>query len=241
MKQFVVLDKNKHRRHSVVVGDISHSDNRHLCPVYPTEFHAVARDCPIVFARSKDGEPLESCAMLGIKPGKNLFWREGKWQGEYIPATLRAYPFYLYCKDSSPSNAIVCVDPSALSLTAVNGVGYKLFEKNGDPSQRLVEARSLLEKIYQQKIQSREFVRHLMQMELLQEQVVLVDLPHNTKHQLTGVFCVSEKRLDALSRSDFLVLRERGYLSIIYAHIFSLRQSGNLSQLFKKYHARSLH
>jgi len=241
MKQIVVLDKNKHRWHSFEAGKLSYSENQHICQVYPAEFHAVARDCPIVFAKSKDGERLESCAMLGIKPGKNLFWQEGKWQGNYIPATLRAHPFYLRYRDDDPNSAVVCIDSSALSPAEPSGSGHKLFNESGEPSQHLAGATDLLQKIHQQKMQGRELILCLIEMDLLQEQVVLVDLPGNTKHQLTGVFCISEKRLNELNERDFLTLRKCGYLAYIYAHIFSLKQSGNLSHLFNKYHARSLH
>ncbi|WP_026305104.1 SapC family protein [Microbulbifer sp. VTAC004] len=236
----IILDKNKHHRHSVLVGDISHSDKRHVCPVYPGEFHTVAQDCPVVFAKSDDGQALESCAMLGIKPGKNLFWQEGKWQGTYIPAVLRAHPFYLHYQDVDSKSAVICIDSSALSAEA-GETAHKLFEENGEPTQHLAGARNLLYKIHQQKLQGKEFIRCLTELDLLQEQVVLVDLPGNTKHHLTGVFCVSEKRLNELDERDFLTLRKRGYLAYIYAHIFSLKQSVNLSGLFKKYHARSLH
>ncbi|GAB2890181.1 hypothetical protein GCM10027180_20280 [Microbulbifer echini] len=241
MNQIVALDKNKHRRHNILTGDLSRSETHHVCQVYVSEFSVLAGECPIIFLKSKDGDALESCALLGITPGKNLFWQEGKWQGAYIPATLRAYPFYLHYKDSIGINPIICIDASSISLNDFSGVGQRLFNDSGDATPTLLEASNLLRGIHQQKIQSREFIRCLTEMDLFQEQVVTVDLPANTKHNLTGVFCVTKERISELSNSDFLCLREKGYLTAIYAHMFSLHQSGNLSQLFKKYQARVLH
>ncbi|WP_226643371.1 SapC family protein [Microbulbifer variabilis] len=241
MNQIVALDRNKHRKYNVLTGDISHSETRHVCQIYLSEFSALAGECPIVFLKSKDEDSLDSCALLGIKPGQNLFWQQGKWQGNYIPANMRAYPFYLLYKDMATTGPVVCVDSSSLSLGNFDGDGKRLFDDEGEATKALSEVKNLLSGIHQQKIKSKEFIHCLTEMGLVQEQVVVVDLPGNTKHRLTGVFCVTVERLNALSDSDFLRLKERGYLAAIYAHIISLQQSANLSRLFKRYHAKLLH
>ncbi|USD21827.1 SapC family protein [Microbulbifer variabilis] len=242
MKQIIVaLNSNKHRRHSVLAGDISHSETRHICQVYLPEFTALAGECPIIFLKSQEENALESCALLGIKPGQNLFIQQDKWLGGYIPATLRAYPFYLHYKDQLETNPIICVDSSSLSLGSLDGNRSRLFDDEGQATNALLQARNLLNGIHQQKSNNKEFIRCLTEMELFQEQVVVVDLPGNTKHRLTGVFCVTSERMNALDDNDFLRLKERGYLAPIYAHMLSLHQSTNLSRLFKKYQARLLH
>ncbi|WP_444920777.1 SapC family protein [Microbulbifer sp. CnH-101-G] len=241
MSQIVALDRNKHRKYNVLTGDISHSETRHVCQVYLSEFSMLAGQCPIIFLKSKGENSLDSCALLGIKPGQNLFWQLGKWQGNYIPATLRAYPFYLHYKNIASTSPVICVDSSSLSLGNFDGEGKRLFDDEGEVTKTFSQVSNLLSGIHQQKIKNKEFIHCLTEMELFQEQVVVVDLPGNTKHRLTGVFCVTAERLNALTDRDFLRLKELGYLSAIYAHMLSLEQSANLSRLFKRYHAKLLH
>ncbi|WP_444934700.1 SapC family protein [Microbulbifer sp. JTAC008] len=235
------MDKKKHRNCKLIKSDLSHSKNSHICPILLPEFIPVARACPIIFARSKETGKLESCGLLGVTPGENLFWQEGQWQGDYIPASIRSYPFYLKYKEGDSSNAFVCVESSLLSEDGNSSLGVRLFEENGNPSGHLLEAQRRLEDIHLKKTQVWKFVAILQRNNLLVEKEINIDLPGDVKHKLTGVYCISEKRLGELDSAAFLELRESGCLPFIYAHLFSLQKSTALSALHKKFHAKILH
>ncbi|WP_157953854.1 SapC family protein [Microbulbifer sp. A4B17] len=241
MRQLVVLDTKKHRNCQLLKNDLSHSKDLHICLIFLPEFLHIARTCPIIFTRSKETGKLESCALLGVNPGKNLFWQEGQWQGDYIPVSVRSYPFYLKYNQDDFSSAYVCVDSSQLFVGENGSQGINLFEHNGEPSKYLLEAQRRLEDIHLQKLEIWKFVGLLQQLNLLQEQEINIDLPGGVKHKFKGVYCVSEERLAKLKSKDFLRLRDSGYLPFIYAHLFSLQQSKTLSALHKKNHSKIIH
>ncbi|WP_444918825.1 SapC family protein [Microbulbifer sp. JMSA003] len=241
MRQLVILDKKKHRNCKLIKSDLSHSKSLHVCPILLPEFIPVARACPIIFTRSKETGKLESCALLGVTPGENLFWQEDQWLGEYIPTTIRTYPFYLKYKQSDSSSAYICVESSLLTANENSSQAIRLFEENGKPSSYLLEAQRRLENIHLQKIRVTNFVALLTRFKLLVENQINVDLPGEVKHKLTGVYCISEERLGELDSRAFLELRESGCLPFIYAHLFSLQQTSALSELHKRYHAKIIH
>ncbi|MCO1332935.1 SapC family protein [Microbulbifer sp. OS29] len=241
MKKLVILDKKRHRKYQVLKADISHSHDLHICTVSLAEFNPLARACPIIFTASKETGRLESCALLGVKPGQNLFWQNGEWQGDYIPSAIRNHPFYLRYKPGDFTSAYVCVDTSQLLLGEGRAEGVDLFDDKGEPSQYLLETQHRLKVMHARRLQDWEFVSCLQKLGLLQEKVILVDLPGNTKHKLKGAFCISEERLGKLAQAEFLSLRNKGYLPYIYAHLFSLQQSSKLSALHKSNQTQILH
>ncbi|WP_444929356.1 SapC family protein [Microbulbifer sp. SSSA002] len=241
MRQLTILDKKKHRSCRLLEFDLSHSKNLHICPIVLPEFAAIARACPIIFTKSKETGKLGSCALLGVKPGENLFWQQGQWQSDYIPLAIRSYPFGLKYRQGDLSSAYVCVESSLLSVGDSASQGKNLFERNGQPSKYLLDNQRRLETIHLQKLQAWKFVEFLQQLNLLVEKEINIDLPGGVKHKFRGVYCVSEEKLGKLGDADFLKLRDTGCLPFIYAHLFSLRQSENLSVLHKKNHAKTLH
>ncbi|WHI44530.1 SapC family protein [Microbulbifer sp. JMSA004] len=241
MRQLVVLDKKKHRNYRLLKHDLSHSKNLHICPILLSEFISVSRTSPIIFTKSKETGKLESCALLGVTPGENLFWQEGRWQGDYIPVSIRSHPFYLRYKKDDLSNAYVCVESSLLCASKDSSQGVALFEHNGEPSKHLLAAQRELENIHLKKLQTWKFVESLQKFDLLKEQEINIDLPGETKHKLKGVYCISEDKVRKLGATEFLKLRDIGCLPFIYAHLFSLLQSSNLRALHKKNYSKVLH
>jgi len=82
-------------------------------PITLSEFPAVARDYPIVFA----GDAPQPFALLGLREGHSLMVNDaGQWRkGRYVPAHLRRYPFVFM---EAPDNQFVlCIDeaPNILS------------------------------------------------------------------------------------------------------------------------------
>ncbi|WP_445363022.1 SapC family protein [Microbulbifer sp. ANSA003] len=241
MKQWVVLDKKKHRNVRLLKSDLSHSKNLHVCSILLTEFTPVAHACPIIFAKSKDSGKLESSALLGVKPGENLFWQEGQWQGEYVPESVRNYPFCLKYKQNDFSSAYICIESSLLSAGKCTSPSVSLFEVDGKASKDLLEIQRRLKKSHFNRMQVWKFIDILQKFNLLEEKIINIDLADGLKHKFTGVYCISESRLQKLEAEKFLKLRELGYLPFIYSHLFSLQKASALSALYQKYKVKVLH
>jgi hypothetical protein len=70
---------------------------------------------------------------------------------------------------------------------------------------------------------------------LATQQVRLQHRPDGRLYNIDGIYTVNEQKLNELSDEDFLDMRSRGILSLIYAHLHSLQQLRRVSE--RQYHA----
>ena len=66
----------------------SYGPFRNQVAVFASEFDAVQREYPILFARTADGS-LQGVAILGLARDENLFLDSERWDAAYVPALLR--------------------------------------------------------------------------------------------------------------------------------------------------------
>lgn len=241
MSQIVALDKLRHRNYRVRSAGLSHSAAQHTCAALLGEFSDLAAEFPIIFVRAESGDALRCVALLGIKPGQNLFWQEQRWQARYIPAALRAHPFAAATIDRAEGQFALCLDEQSPAIVESGREGEALFDAEGRESIYLTRVVQSMAQLRGQEQASNRFVSHLRDLDLLEEQVILVKLAGGVDHRLSGVFRVNEKALNALSDEAFVDLRRRGYLAAIYAHLNSLRQVNNLSRLHGRVRRESVH
>ena len=96
LAQPVALNQDQHKDLKVVQkfsNEILHE--RHIAPLMLQEFTAAAPHFPIFFLKAPEAEVYSPVAVLGLKDGQNLFMKDGEWEGQYLPAGIRAYPFTL--------------------------------------------------------------------------------------------------------------------------------------------------
>lgn len=239
--RLTALDKNRHRNFSVRQNSLAHTANLHTCAALLGEYSDLASEYPIVFVRTENGDGLRSVALLGVKPGQNLFWQKSQWQGRYLPLAVRAQPFAAVGVPGSDDRIAICIDESSPLSIADGRRGEPLFDRGGAQTEYLGNVSRFLAQIYRQEALSRIFVGHLEEKDLLEEQVMLVNLPGGVDHRLTGVFRINESALNKLPDRDFVDLRKKGYLPAIYAQIQSLRQVHNLSRLHAQMHRENVH
>ena len=89
----VPVNHARHGEWSVEVGgDYGFSRNLNSVPIMAVEFARAASEYPIVFAGTD--ETVMPVVIVGMRGNENLYVSEqGKWQGRYIPAFIRLYPF----------------------------------------------------------------------------------------------------------------------------------------------------
>ena len=102
--------------------------HQHFLPLHVGEFGAAAINYPIIFA----GEAHAPLAVMGVKPGENLFIAaDGLYRtGAYIPAYIRRYPFVV-ARDDQAQRMVVCIDRAFAQFT----------EDEGQPRHALVRGR----------------------------------------------------------------------------------------------------
>jgi hypothetical protein len=213
-----VLDPERHRG-LALKHEIPYSFARQVnaIPLNAVEIPAAAEFYPVAFAPAPQSTPV---AIVGLRDDENLFVSgSGEWlSGAYIPAYCRRYPF-IFARGERAAELLLAVDVTDLG-TEIGG-DRRFFDEAGEPTET---TRNALEfcKQYQEAAQATEaFGRALDDLGLLIDKEVDIEIPRLHRRRFSGIRIVDEKEVDALDGDLFLELRARGYLGLIYAHLFS--------------------
>ena len=113
LAQPVALNPEQHKDLKIVQKfstEVLH--DRHIAPLMLQEFTAAATHYPIFFLKAGEGEVYSPVAVFGLKDGQNLFMKDDQWEGQYVPAGIRAYPFTLL--QASEDQLVLCVNEPTL-------------------------------------------------------------------------------------------------------------------------------
>ena len=199
------------------------ASNAQSVPIGLTEFDAIAQHYPILFTTGPTPVPV---ALLGLRDGQNLFVRpDGTWLPDaYVPAYVRAFPF-IFVEDAGNKTLVVGIEPDAPQIGSEGG--QPLFE-DGRPSPALNEAVGFCQAFREAVNAAANFGRALETAKLLEEEEATVNFSAGGSARIRGFKIVKPERLAEVDDATFLDWRRMGYLSAIYAHLFS---SGRWSRL----------
>ena len=223
----VVLERHRNKR----VRNTSKFDfasKFHIAYVTLHEFARAAATYPILFLEDKPNDGFRPVVLMGLQNGENLFVdNNGAWNASYIPAMIRRYPFAL-SKGSEEGRFIVCVDEGSSLLSDTEGA--PMFDEKGEPTEVMENVKRYLSELQQMDRITQEFTRFMQSQNLLTPLNMRVKAAPQARN-ITGCFVINEERMNSLSDSFFLEVREKGYLPAIYAHLISLPQIERLVQL----------
>lgn len=214
------LDRNRHRllRLNTTSG-FAHVRDTNSAVVLGPEFYDLAREYPIVFVEAEPGQ-FAPIAALGVEDGRNLFVDEaGRWNAQYIPASVRRYPFTAGRTGENEFSVCIDIDSPWWSRTE----GTSLFDEHGEPTELTRNAIEFLNLLQQDRGVTEEFCRRLKQADLLQSMELSADMPDGSKLTVSGFWSVNEEKLRALPEAEAAQWLRNGGLGWIYAHLISLR------------------
>jgi hypothetical protein len=191
-------------------------------PLSFTEFAPAAHDYPIAFISGDSGSTFVAMAILGLEAQQNLFVaNDDGWDaGVYLPAYVRRYPFCMTrvtVDGQEQSERIACVEKRA-----VNAKGEALYDSKGEPLPVWDHLRKLLFEFEADLARTEEMCRKLHELRLLEIFSAQVAPQGETPIALTGMYRVSEERLNALPAGMLQELARNGMLSRVYAQLLSL-------------------
>ena len=199
-----------------------------ILPVIVHEFAKAASAMPIIFIKpNAESTEYQPAALLGLKPEENLFYGDGKWLGDYLPAVVTHHPFAMVPTQGEENRLQMLINEDSAQYNEEDGDA--LFE-DGKETEYLTKRKETLGNYFNSMHVTREFTKALAEKELLIEQTLSVDI-NGEKVQLNGLFLVDEKKLNELPDEEYLELRKRGFLAPIYAHLGSLHQVNRLARL----------
>lgn len=218
----VPVSAEMHREVSVRSGQsFGFATGLNSVPLVVAEFEKAAVEYPIVFAG--EGEAMAPAAVLGLRESENLFIdAEGRWQGDYVPAFLRRYPFvFAGSGEGEQETLTLCID-EAFDGVNRDGRGERLFDSEGNRTQYLQNVLQFTSDYQAQHNLTRNFCTSLRELNLLEPATARITLPGGASMALTGFQRVNPDRLKALEDATVIELFRSDMLGLIHAHLGSL-------------------
>jgi hypothetical protein len=218
-KQAIPVSKELHGSLSIdTKQDYSFASQVNSVPLTATEFPNAARDYVIVFAGQETPMP---AAILGVQQDQNIFISDdGRWEGRYIPAFVRRYPF-VFSTNEDKSTFTLCIDKEFQGLNE-DDRGEKLFDEEGEKTSYLDKMLNFLSEYQVQFQRTQTFCEKLKELDLLESMQAHISLPGGSQQSLTGFQVINRDRLKALDGDKLAELAKTDELELAYLHLQSL-------------------
>jgi|TARA_B110000908_G_C10229675_1_gene439886 hypothetical protein len=230
MANIVAIKKEQHEKLKLAnKRNLKQVSGQHIIPVTAAEFAQSASSFPVVLVKDPESERYRCVAMLGLESGENLFYKEDKWLGLYIPQSIGMAPFMLGVDPDKEKTLTVCVDLDSEFIG--DDKELALFDEQGEESEVLKNVQQSLGRIYENERMTDQFIKELADNDLLQELELKINSISGENKKLVGIFTVNEKKVAQLADDKVLDFHKRGLFVPIYAMLGSLSQMNRLIQL----------
>ena len=217
----VPITHARHGKWSLEVGqDYSFSRRVNSVPLMTAEFPSAAGEYAMVFGGA--GDAVIPAAILGVRADENLFVSsDGKWQGRYVPAFLRRYPFVFSSREDGKTFTL-CIDEGFPGFNQADR-GQRLFTDDGKPTPYVDNVLKFLQQYQVEFNRTQAFCKRLKELNLLEPMQAQVSLDSGEKRLLTGFSVVDRARLKTLSSTVLADLVKSDELELVYMHLASMR------------------
>ncbi len=191
------------------------------------ESNEVAKHYPIFFVKDVDG--YSPIALLGLDRNRNLFVNSGgEWKnGRYIPALIRLYPFaFVKQADSKEGEISIAYDGEYEGINSPDGEPF--FKENGELSPFGEKVKDFAEETFKALRRTQEMLKLADSLGLLSPVDITIGKEGEKQYKVTGVFQVEGEKLNSLSDEHLLEVTKSGLLHLIYNHLDSASNFGNL-------------
>lgn len=196
-------------------------------PVLAAEFATSALEFTIIFAG--EGDVVFPSVILGMKEGQNAYVKEdGTWDGRYVPAFLRRYPF-VFATSEDNQTFTLCVDEEFEGLNK-DGEGERLFDSKGERTQYLENTLNFATEYQAQFTRTQAFANRLVELDLLEPAQAQFNLSSGERAQLSGFKTISREKLKALPAETLAEMAATDELELCYLHLHSLNNISPMTQ-----------
>jgi hypothetical protein len=219
------LTVDKHKFWSVSDHtDYEFTRDLRFVPLLASELALACAEYPIAFIEAKGQAPMP-IAILSLDRSNRFVGEKGQWEGSYLPAFIRRYP-YVFSKEAGSDTYFLCIDESS-SCISVEGIsGERIFDESGEQTgyiQRVVEFLSA----YQIEHAKTELLgQRLKEMNLLEVKQISKNREVNGEMQqevvLNGLQTVDKARVDTLTDEKLIDIVRDGTYELVCYHWRSL-------------------
>lgn len=227
----VPLDSNEHADMSLKTDfNFDFTKEINAVPVNLIEIPQVSRFYPIAFGTDDSATPV---AILGVRNEENLFVEDdGNWRKEtYIPAYIRRYPF-IFSETPDSEQLALCIDMNDDVVEKTDK--HPFFDKNGKPTTLSKNGLEFCKSYHAASEQTNSIGKALLEKGLLIDRQADMTLENGQKISFSGFRVIDEKKFAKLDKNTLHEWHNNGWLSVIYAHLFSMNNWAFLTQLLNQ-------
>lgn len=231
-KSAVPLSSETHRDLSVRTdGNYAFAQTVNSVPIVAAEFRPAAADCAIVFAG--EGDSVFPVVILGLQESENLYVGEdNKWNGRYVPAFIRRYPFVFAAGEDEKSFSL-CIDTEHEGVNSDNE-GERLFDSRGERTSYLENVLGFAKDYQAQFLRTQAFCRRLADLDLLEPMQAQYRTPSGETGRLNGFSAVNREKLKALPGETLSEMVKTDELELLFVHLQSLNNLQPLAERVEK-------
>jgi len=228
------IDFQRHGRLRIKPSpDYAHAKEANLVPVTMGELGACIGCFPVVFIPTADNG-MRPMALLGLRPGENIYYNKDVWESAYIPRMIQMHPFVIAFDDRIENSTTVtaCIDRSSPCISEDEGIA--LFTPTGEETEYVGVANRLLKEVYESELVTGQFIRKLRELDLIAPFDLIVQPKDGEPRRITGMFQINESKLRELGPEQLLELHKQDYLPPCYMMLASMFQMPRLLRLRNK-------
>lgn len=208
----VALEKKKHVDLKLNrTQNYAFANNTNSVPLGGMEFFQASRDFPILFVKNAKDEYLPM-AILSLREASHDMGED--WEGTYVPAFIRRYPFAM-----TPEK-VVMFDAKAPHFEGEGG--EPLFKAENEPTDTLKEIVGFLEAVDASFRRTEEFSRACAEKALFEPYNATIKFD-NASVRMSDLYCLNEKKLhESLDKDEVFDWFNKGWIGWAHAHLHSL-------------------
>lgn len=231
-KSAVPLSSESHRDISVRTdGTYGFAETVNSVPIVAAEFRQAAADCAVVFGG--EGDTVFPVVILGLQEAKNLYVGADKaWNGRYVPAFIRRYPFVFAAGDDEKSFTL-CIDTTYEGVNTDNE-GERLFDSRGERTTYLESMLGFTKDYQAQFVRTQAFCKRLSELQLLEPVQAQFNTSSGQKGRLNGFSAVNRDKLKELSGETLEQMLKTDELELLFVHLQSLNNLQPLAERIEK-------
>lgn len=228
MSGYTILDPKQHKNLKVIqTRGLEFGDNHHFVPVLADELKALVAEYAICFLKDNQTGQFGINALMGFEPGENLYLDGDSWQAHYIPVHLMCQPFMVGIKGEegdtpTPENTLITVNLESPRIS--DDMGEAIFDEDGKNTPFLDQINQLLVKLVQGMPRTEQFIRSVLELELLTPVKLDFTLKNGEKKSFGGLYSLDEEKVAALSGKQLESFHQKGYLQACHLIISSFAQ-----------------
>ena len=226
MPQWTVISKKHHEKaHYLPRQGYLHTARQLVAPILLAELPKLVQHYVLGFITH--GEKYQPIALLGLEKDRNLYLHsDNRWLGDYVPASLRGYPFSL--APNQDGQLALCID--ADYLTDDPNEGEPLFTQDGHPSEHVAKMIEFHQECETNRQRTQAAVDALQKTDPIEPWPLEISRGEGIDPlQVSGFYRVSEKALNALETDVYSGLRGAPMV-LAHGQLFSTHQIAQLTE-----------